>query len=192
MRPHPSSAMFFEEKYRKSADPWDFASSEYERGRYQATCDALPGRRYHRAFEPGCSIGVLTARLAAFCDRVEAIEISPAAAELARLRCAHLPNVSVECASLSDRLPQGEFDLIVFSEIGYYFGESELRHILQELLDRLAIGGTLLATHWLGISEDHTLSGDRVHELLGAMPGRPRHEHAERHEGFRLDRWSRK
>ena len=185
-----TNAAFFEQKYRRDPDPWHFATSDYEQGRYEATCRALLGRRYARAFEPGCSIGLLTERLAAICERVDAIDISPSAVKQAVERCRHLPNVNVHCGALPDAIPKGKFDLIVLSEIGYYFPEDELVRLSTRLMGCLEAGGTLLAVHWLGVSEDHLLSGDRVHEILAAQPGLSL-TRAERHPGFRLDRWER-
>jgi SAM-dependent methyltransferase len=184
-----TSREFFEKKYRGGADPWGFASSSYELRRYGAILAALSGRRYARALEPGCSIGVLTAGLAGLCDQVEASDISPSAVEQARTRCASLKNVHLTCGSLEDAVPGGEFDLIVLSEIGYYFEEAQLAEIAEGLRGRLVRGGTLLAAHWLGRSQDHVLSGDRVHEVLTRLTGM-QWELAERYEGFRLDRWS--
>ena len=185
-----TSRAFFEAKYQGDRDPWDFASSAYEQGRYSAIVAALAGRRYRHCFEPGCSIGVLTERLGTLCERIDAVDISPTAAEEARARCAHLPQITVRVGSLAATLPPAPLDLIVFSEIGYYSTEAALREILRALIDRMEPGGTLLAAHWLGYSIDHVLSGDQVHAALHAMAGL-RHEHAERHSGFRLDRWVR-
>ena len=183
-----TSREFFEDKYKGGADPWSFASSEYERRRYEAILAALRARRYGRAFEPGCSIGVLTVGLADLCDQVEASDISPSAVAQALQRCAGMQNVHLTVGSLADALPAGEFDLIVLSEIGYYFGEAILVAIAGRLIKQLHAGGTLLAAHWLGQSKDHVLSGDRVHELLSGLPGLQL-DLSERHEGFRLDRW---
>ena len=95
MTTNTTSQTFFEEKYANDPDPWAFASSAYELNRYDATISALQRRRYQRAFEPGCSVGVLTARLATLCDHVDAIDISPTAVERARERCRDLHNVSL-------------------------------------------------------------------------------------------------
>lgn len=190
MKTDTLSQAFFESKYRNDPDPWNFASSAYELGRYQATLEALADRQYRRAFEPGCSIGILTARLAAVCGQVEALDISPTAVESARKRCKAFPNVNIVCGALPEFIPGGRFDLIVFSEIGYYFDERQLQELGQTLVKQLLNPGTLLAAHWLGESADHVLTGDRVHELLGALDGL-RHVHSERHSGFRLDRWER-
>ena len=180
----------FEAKYRQSADPWQFAASPYEQRRYATTLRALTRARYTHVFEPGCSVGVLTERLAQLCGEVEAFDISASAVEQARGRCGHLANVRLSCQSLPDRLPVEGFDLLVLSEIGYYFSLAEWRRIAWELITPMARGATLLAVHWLGVSPDHCLSGDQVHEVLESFP-ELHLEHAERHEQFRVDRWSR-
>ena len=185
-----TSREFFEAMYRRDADPWDFASSEYEQGRYRAILAALDGHRYARAFEPGCSIGVLTEGLAGLCDRVDAMDLSPSAIEQAKRRCHDLKNVHLTSGSLAEAMPEGEFDLMVLSEIGYYFEELRLQEIAERLVDRLQPGGHLLAAHWLGESADHVLSGDQVHEVLGRVAGLSR-VRSEQHEGFRLEVWER-
>jgi 2-polyprenyl-3-methyl-5-hydroxy-6-metoxy-1,4-benzoquinol methylase len=184
-----TSAEFFETMYAEREDPWAFASSQYERDRYAAIVRTLGNRRYCRAFEPGCSIGILTAQLAAFCDRVEAMDISPTAVARARVYCESLSNVRILCGSLPDMIPHGEFDLVVFSEIGYYFTETQLSSVATKLVNQMNSEGTFLAAHWLGSSQDHMLDGDRVHDVLKMLPNlNP--VRSERYPGFRLDRWT--
>ncbi len=189
MSPH-TEASFFERMYLERDDPWAFASSAYELERYARIAAAVGHRHYGRVFEPGCSIGVLTEQLAPLCDHLIGLDLSETAVTRARERCAHFGHVRLMVGGLSEHIPMGPFDLIVFSEIGYYFEEPELLRIGEALVDRLGSGGILLAAHWLGTSEDHVLSGDRVHEVLLALDG-VKLEHSERHEGFRLDRWVR-
>lgn len=185
-----SSSDFFEAKYRQKADPWDFATSPYELSRYDAIIGALANRRYKRAFEPGCSIGVLTEKLAAICDAVDAIDFSYTAVEQARKRCAALMNVVFLCASLLECGPFEGCDLIVLSEVGYYFSPQEWRERVEQMLSSLKPGASVLATHWLGTSSDHRISGDQVHEILQANSLLCL-QHSERNEAFRLDRWVR-
>jgi len=185
-----TSQEFFDRKYREHPDPWNFTSSSYEQGRYEAIYSAISRWHFRRAFEPGCSIGLLTERLALLCDSVEAIDISPTAVELARNRCRHLAQAHFAQGAIPDAIPPGSFDLIVLSEIGYYFTASHLLNLGNLLVSRLEKGGILLATHWLGHSEDHLLSGDSVHQILGSLGGLT-HEQEQRHENFRLDRWCR-
>src|SRR5262245_56767366 len=102
MTPDPSSQDFFDSKYAASADPWHFERDAYERSRYDRTIQALEERRFTRAFEPGCSTGVLTARLAHYCGALEAIDISPLAVDAARRRCRGIPNVRIAHGRLPD------------------------------------------------------------------------------------------
>ena len=186
----PSSSEFFEGKYQECADPWNFSGSAYELDRYDTTMRALAGRHFRHAFEPGCSVGVLTERLARICGRVDAMDLSPTAVGIAKARCARLGNVHVWTGSLADPLPEFELDLVVLSEIGYYFNSGGLEQCGRAVLERLVPGGWLLAVHWLGHSNDHRLSGDTVHEVLRSLNGLIL-EHSECHTGFRLDRWTR-
>lgn len=183
-----SSPGFFEAKYKADPDPWRFATNDYELGRYSTVISAISGGRYRHAFEPGCSIGLLTQLLAEHCELVYAIDFSPSAAMQAAHRCAHLSNVKVYCASILDPLPANEFDLLVLSEIGYYFSNDEWQRISGQLVDPLPLGATVLAAHWLGSSQDHCISGDEVHEVLRGHPAL-RLDHSERHDLMRLDRF---
>ena len=189
----PVGAAAFEDKYRRSPDPWRFAASPYELRRYASTLEALAKPRYQRAFEPACSVGVLTARLAARCDEVRACDISPTAVRRARRRCARLPAVHIYCADAARHPPPGRFDLIVFSELGYYFEPAPLERLLRALAAKLDRGGEFMAVHWLGHSRDHLLNGDEVHALLPQALSRSfRLRRSERHTHFRLDSWVRR
>jgi SAM-dependent methyltransferase len=185
-----TSQAFFENKYQETNDPWNFAGSAYEQDRYAITINALTDHKFSRAFEPGCSIGILTERLAKICDRVEAMDISPTAVRKAQDRCRSYPNVIINQGALPDAMPSGDFDLIMFSEIGYYFDPATLKDIADQLVDRLRIGGIFLAVHWLGTSADHRLTGEQVHEFLREIPGLLRKE-SQRHAGFHLEVWIR-
>src|ERR1035437_6349846 len=55
---------YFRNMYAANNDPWNFETSLYERRKYALTLDTLTKERYHNAFEPGCSIGVLSELLA--------------------------------------------------------------------------------------------------------------------------------
>ena len=192
--PDKSSAEFFEERYRDIGDPWDLANDSYEQARYDTIIRALAGRRYRCAYEPGCAVGALTEKLATICDRVDARDFSQTAVDQARQRCVRFPGVAVQCASLTDPAPIATYDLIVLSEIGYYLPLTAWQCVFIGIADHMQPGSTLLASHWLGRSPDHILTGDEVHACM--QHPKLKHEHAERHpdskdSGFRLDRWSR-
>ena len=180
----------FEELYRSDPDPWEFATSFYETRRYEIAIAALPRPRFRRAFEPACANGELTWRLAGRCDAVIALDCSETAVARARGRCAGLPGVTVSAGELPRDWPEGRFDLIVFSELGYYFDPPELAGLRRAAVGSLDPGGHLIAVHWLGESADHLLSGDHVHRVLREGPGlRLIGEY--RDARFRLDVWER-
>ena len=156
----------FDRRYRADEDPWRFGSSLYEQFRYDSIVEAVGERTYHRAFEPACSIGVLTARLASIAEQVVAVDASPAAISAARQRLVGLDNVDLHVGVLPEWWPEGDFDLIVFSELGYYWDVPGLDDLLSRLGGVVRPGGVLVAVHWLGTSPDHLLSGRTVHERL--------------------------
>lgn len=183
----------FEAKYRRASDPWQFAASPYEQRRYAITLRSLCRERYSRAFEPGCSVGVLSAALAERCDWLLASDFAPTAVRLAQERCANLPNVHIEQADIAKSIPTGPFDLIVFSEIGYYFDGLTLSSMAARLMTVLQGGGEFIAVHWRGRSEDHVLHGDKVHAILKEVL----QEHCtwlkgEHYPEFLLDVWRRR
>ncbi|GAB3677901.1 SAM-dependent methyltransferase [Salinisphaera aquimarina] len=191
MRPIPdTSPAFFERLYRHNPDPWDFKRSPYETARYQRMLNALGGRHFERAYEPGCSIGAFTARLAPFCGELVACDASNCAVGRTRERMKRFPQVAVTHAVLPGDLSPGPFDLIVFAEIGYYFELPVLQQLVHNLASCLRPGGVMLGCHWLGDSADHVLHGAQVHALIeqnGFTPVRPR---PVSDDGYRLDVWA--
>lgn len=192
-----SSREFFEQKYRVGPDPWSFATSAYERRRYDTIMQHVDAGRFEYVFEPGCSIGVFTAQLANRCGHVVAIDIAEAAVTSARRRCARLGNVEVRQGAVPDDIPNGPFDLIVFSEIGYYFDEKRLGRLARDLSSRICDAGHLIAVHWTGESTDHLVEGSRVHEVLDERLGMEHLTHEDHppdtaspcDDGFVLDVW---
>lgn len=157
---------YFEDLYAADRDPWRFETSEYEDEKYSHTIAALEGRRYERGLEVGCSIGVLTRRLAARCDALFALDVSERAVAGARERLGDLPGVRVERRSLPEDMPDGPFDLIVCSEVLYYWDRELLGEALEQFSARLEPGGSLLAVHWRPRTDTYPLQGDEVHALL--------------------------
>jgi len=76
----------FDRIYTESADPWRPQSRWDEQRKHAITLALLPYARYRHAFEPGCSIGVLTERLAQRCDHVTAPDVAVAALDAAHRR----------------------------------------------------------------------------------------------------------
>ena len=157
---------YFEDLYEQSPDPWGFETSPYERKKYERTLGVLQGRRYRRALEVGCSFGVFTTMLAPLCDEVRAVDVSEKAVAAARNRLAGFPHARVERRRLPEQTPEGPFDLIVVSEVLYYWPKEVMLAALRRFEEVLAPGGVLLAVHWRKETKTYPLQGDEVHALL--------------------------
>ncbi|WP_319432543.1 SAM-dependent methyltransferase [Mycobacterium sp. RTGN5] len=165
---------YFDALYEASADPWQLGSRWYERRKYAITTALLPDERYRHAFEPGCSIGVLTEHLSARCDHVTAVDIAEHALVEAdaRLRgCGRREAVTLLNSSFDMPWPADDFDLVVISEIAYYFDAPALRAILDRELARLHSDVTVIAAHWRHPVADYPLSGDAANAVIAATPG---------------------
>jgi predicted TPR repeat methyltransferase len=184
-----TSREYFDAMYAHSSDPWNFETSLYEKRKYGATMAALPRRRYANAFEPGCSIGVLTEMLAPRCERLLAIDIVPSAIRRTVERVKRFPHVQVERRSISEEWPEDKFDLIVLSEIAYYFEEAILRDIMTQVSASTPAGAHVVGVHWCG-KTDYPLSGLRTHEIMDQTKCLDRIEHFMGDE-YVLDVWER-
>lgn len=181
---------YFDRVYARRPDPWGFRTRWYERRKRAATLAALPRARYHRGFEPGCSIGTLTAPLAQRCDTLLAVDASSAALDTARRGLTDSPHVEFRQMCVPAEWPEGDFDLVVLSEIGYYLDRPTLGRLADRVERSLSDRGTLLACHWRHPVADYPLTGDAVHDLLSGRPGLHRVlHHAE--EDFLLAVWTR-
>ncbi len=183
---------YFDALYAADPDPWSFATSDYERAKYAATIAALSHRRYAHALEVGCSIGVLTRRLASRCAELLAVDASMRALVQARARCADLPQVLLERRVLPADWPDGAYDLIVLSEVLYYWDHADLDRMAALVGRDLVPGGEVLLVHWTG-ETDYPLAGDEaVERFVAALPAlmvtRQRREPAYRLERLRRSR----
>jgi trans-aconitate methyltransferase len=179
---------YFDDIYASSPDPWRFETSWYERRKYAVTLAALPEERYQSAFEPGCSVGVLTEQLSQRCDRLLASDIVPDALARAQARFPEDRDVVFENRAIPESWPEGPFDLVVLSEIAYYFDSDDLREIGGCVAETTSSGATVIAVHWRG-STNYPLSGDRAHRVLGSGPTLVPHSHYEEAD-FLLDVWT--
>ena len=161
-------ASAFEEYFRSHDDPWGFETSWYEERKRQTLLAALPHRRFSHALELGCATGVLTAQLAARADTVLGIDISATALERAQQRKDAGADVRFERRTLPHEWPHGRFDLVVLSELGYYWSPADLDLARRRIASTLTDGGVLVACHWRHAIPDAPLTGDDVHAVLGS------------------------
>lgn len=170
-------AGYFSAVYSSGPDPWGFETRWYEKRKRAALIAALPRQRFGPALELGCSNGVLTAELADRCDTVLGVDLVEQPLVIARQRLKGHPGVSFERRTLPEGWPEGEFGLIVLSEVGYYFSIPDLQRLLERCRASLAPGGVLVACHWRHPVADYPLTGDAVHAQLTRVVGLQRTVH---------------
>ncbi|MFL9903233.1 class I SAM-dependent methyltransferase [Paraburkholderia fungorum] len=187
-----SPAMYFDELYKSSDDPWNLREGWYERRKRSLTLALLPRPRYRNAFEPGCANGELTAELATRCDALLAADLHETAVRLARERVAGMPQVRVEQRTVPHQWPVdvGPFDLIVISEFAYYLDSADLETLAARIAASLTTDGTLLACHWRRPFAEALESADTAHALFDARCGLSRLAHHDEAD-LLIDVWSR-
>ncbi|MCU1520897.1 MAG: SAM-dependent methyltransferase [Arthrobacter sp.] len=153
----------FDVVHQRSDDPWNYTTSWYEQRKRSLTLAALPKLHYEAGLEIGCSIGTLSVELAPRCGTYLAVDASSAALAHALKRLAHLPAAQARQLTVPQDWPEGSFDLIVVSEVGYYLAPAELDELFARVEISLRPGGTLVLCHWRHPISGWELDGDGVH-----------------------------
>lgn len=163
--PTPSAGVF-ERLHAGTDDPWGVQDRFYERRKRSVALALLPRERFAATLELGCSIGVLSADLAARSDSLLALDISPTAIAAAQQRLADYSAAAARVASVPRDWPAGTFDLIVISEVGYFLTRTQLLDVVARAVASLTPDGVVLLCHWRHPVEGWELDGDTVHELF--------------------------
>jgi SAM-dependent methyltransferase len=177
--------VYFERLYATDRDPWQFETSSYEAEKYDATLAMLAGERFASGLEIGCSVGVLTAKLAAVCDALLSVDINERALGAARERCSTLSNVRFERMAVPSEFPDARFDFVLVSEVAYYWSDDDLQRAMDRIAEA-APGGTLELVHFLPAVDDYVRDGDAVHEAF-LSDGRFARIRGSRAEKYRID-----
>jgi predicted TPR repeat methyltransferase len=183
---------YFEGIFASDADPWNIATSEYERRKFERTIEALDDRRYASGLEIGCAHGVLTQRLHQLCDQLLAIDISQTALALAQQRLGTQPGLEFAQMGFPTGAPTGMFDLCVVSEVAYYWDAGDLSRAAQWLTDHIIPGGRVVLVHYTGETDYPCTADEAVGALQRGTSGQFTLCLAERHESYRLDLWERR
>lgn len=181
---------YFEGLFAGNDDPWAFRERWYEQRKRAITLAALPRPHYRSIFEAGCANGELSAELAGRCDRLLCCDTATAAVKLATTRLSLFEHAEVRQSRLPEDWPEEKFDLIVFSEIGYYLDSKDLTAVIQHISQSLTADGQLLACHWRPPIDGCPLNARQVHDMLQEQLQLPRlvlHQEAD----FILEVWSR-
>lgn len=162
------NATYFEQLFTADPDPWALSDRWYEQRKRALTLAALTRQRYARAFEPACANGDLSALLAPRCEHLLCMDASATATQLTCQRLHGQPQVEVRQGHLPADWPEGEFELIVLSEFGYYLDSRDWAQVIDQAQASLSPQGSLLACHFLRPMAECPQTGQQVHEQLQA------------------------
>jgi SAM-dependent methyltransferase len=183
---------YFEALFAENPDPWNFETSAYEQEKYDHTLAALPEPRFRHALEIGCANGALTVRLAQRCDLLVAVDVVDRALGRARARCAGLTNVAIRKARIPRDRPQGPFDLVLLSEVAYYWDSTDLADAADYFQEVVEPNGFLLLVHWTGETDYPKTADEAVSELQRLLEPEFTVAMHERLTRYRLDLWRRR
>ncbi|MCF3138189.1 bifunctional PIG-L family deacetylase/class I SAM-dependent methyltransferase [Paenarthrobacter sp. AR 02] len=155
----------FDEVHAKGDDPWAYTTSWYERRKRALTLAALPEESYESGLELGCSIGTLSEELAQRCQAFLGVEASGIAAKKAAERLSAYPSAEARHLTIPQEWPEGSFDLVVLSEMGYYLAPEELAEVFRHIKAAMKPGGTLLLCHWRHPISGWQLDAEAVHSM---------------------------
>jgi predicted TPR repeat methyltransferase len=186
------SQAVFERLYAERDDPWNFESSPYERAKYAQTLAALDRRKFARALELGCSIGVMTTALASCCDRLLAVDIAETALSRARSRCAAHAHVGFAQCQLPEEFPElsaASCDLILVSELLYFLSPADNVRLADSVCRVLATDGIIVLVNWTGATDTPCTGDEAARIFIAACLRNGLSITLEaRHDGYRLDR----
>jgi len=192
-RPGDAAAVkstYFENMYAANPDPWGFESRWYEQRKYALTLAALTRRHYRSVFEPGCSIGVLTAQLLTRCDRLLSCDLVQSAVDQAARRVSETPGehavADVRQWDAHGDWPDERFDLVLVSEMLYYLDPDDAARFMSSAAHHLDSDGEIVLVHWRQRVPEYPLTGDEAHEIACVTEGLEVTAHYE-DEDLRLD-----
>lgn len=156
---------YFEEIYSKP-DPWHYFTSPYERTKYQRQQDIL--EEYiadpQTVLEIGCAEGAHTLILAKQFSgaRITAIEISSNAIKRAEINLEEYADrvdlINSDVVNCQSKLPDGYYDVIIWSESIYYLGERlpliNMYNLIGKILNKLNSNGLLIMANTVNLPQD--------------------------------------
>lgn len=168
--------MYFNWRYR-NPDPYKVSASGYELEKMERVMATLGfEKRFGSILEIGCGEGNMTARLASISGRTLATDISDMAVRRTRETTSSFPNVETQRLDLLSDEPPGQFDLVVASEVLYYFEKGQLPAVLERITSCVKNGGSVALIHARALADDDMgvelkkFAARTIHEMFISDP----------------------
>lgn len=169
--------------YAETSDPWGFEHSAYEQAKFAATRAALAQDGYRSAFELGCGNGQLARHLIDLCARYTGMDAVASALIAARQA---VPGGRFIQGFYPGPLPEGDFDLLILSEVLYFLDHPGLDQLATDIATRWPQAEIICVT-WRG-DTGNPLQGEEA--LKGFARALSTHDFTcvSETENYRIDR----
>ncbi|MBQ0131247.1 MAG: methyltransferase domain-containing protein [Comamonas sp.] len=148
------------------ADPWGYEQLWYERRRRQLIAALLPQPDLGHVLEIGCSIGLISALLAPRAQRLDAVDMSHTAVQLAQQRLRSFAHAQVHHGNVLDLWPSQRLDTVLLCDVGYYWQRADLQTLGKRLQAQLSDNGFVLLAHWRHPFEAVVTPTQQVHDTV--------------------------
>ena len=130
-------------------DAWGYEQRKFEGRRFDLIMKLASLAPARRALEVGCAEGHLAQCLSPLLDELVACDIVEEAVRRAEVNCRGFENIRFLRGDIRRQWPAGLFDLLVYSDVLYYFTRREVRQVIRESARHLGPNGHLLfANEW--------------------------------------------
>lgn len=167
---------YFELKYIRN-NPYRVNGSFYDIEQCNRAVEIIKGRRYSSILEIGCGNGYLLERYSSLSDRVIVTDISRLALKRAKERLKGKKHIEFRQSDLLKEDINEKFDLVICSEVLYYFTLDQLKGVVPKILNYIKKDGNLLSIHIRSLNDDtsgfpYKAFGARtIHQFLESTEG---------------------
>ncbi|MBI5815107.1 MAG: methyltransferase domain-containing protein [Nitrospinae bacterium] len=168
--------MYFNWKYKKQ-DPYHVGQSDYEKEKLDRAMAALAFKdSFDNVLEVGCGEGFMTEALAGKAAHVLAVDISDIAVKRTAERTAGTSCVTAKRMDVFTTPPSPEYDLVVCSEVLYYFEPEQLPGAVENIIGWIRPGGHAALIHARAKADDTTgidmkkFGAATIHGMFGKDP----------------------
>jgi len=167
---------YFEIKWLRG-NPYRVEDRPQDIEKFNHAFNIINQRRYGSILEIGCGDGYFLERYFPLSDRILATDISKLALKMAKERLKGQKNIEFRQFDLIKDDIDKRFDLVVCSEVLYYFTLDQLKAAVPKILKWIKKDGSLLSIHIRSLNDDtagfpyKAFGAKTIHNLLESADG---------------------
>jgi len=127
------TALRFDRLYRLCHDPYSVLNLPYELRKQDVILQFVSKKLHTNVLDIGCGTGIITKRLAPYCQHILGVDFSSKAISIAKMYCKDCDNISFVVTDIRKFEDTKKYDLFVCSEVLYYLNTQDLDIITQKI-----------------------------------------------------------